>query len=44
MCGESVDREDIDNAELYINCYVRDRQRIESEKNRMKDMIIDIDG
>jgi hypothetical protein len=44
MDGESVDREDVDNEELYIDCYDRDRQRIENVREVRKDMIIDIDN
>jgi hypothetical protein len=31
MGGESVDREDVDNEELYLDCYDRDRKRIEND-------------
>jgi hypothetical protein len=44
MDGESMDREDVDNEELDIDCYDRDRQRIENVREVRKEMIIDIDN
>jgi hypothetical protein len=44
MDGESVDREDVDNEELYIDCYDRDRQRIENVREVRKDIDSEIDN